>query len=106
HNLPLRKDVAEIGTQAGEHGRRRETLQADEQLIADIARRVVIAVEGGNLTNRLVDIAGDLEQVQVARRNQALLQHVALQKVIPVLPIGATRGIQEDYGHQVAFAGL
>src|SRR5262252_2078553 len=67
---------------------------------------MVIAVEGGNLVDRFVDIAADLEQMQVARRNQALLEHVTLQKAIPVLPIGAARSIYEDDGHQVAFTGL
>ena len=106
HDLTLGENVAEIVIQAGQRGRGRETLQADEQLVADIARRMVIAIESGNLIDRFVDIVGNLEQVQIARCNQALLQHVALQKIIPVVPIGAARGIHEDYGHQSAFAGL
>ena len=97
----MAQDIAKITVQAGEHDGGRQPWQADKQLAVDVTGRMVIAVEGGNFLHRLIEVACDFEQMQIAWRNKARLQHVMSDKGIPVLPIRAvwastkTTGISE-----------
>src|SRR5262245_18258152 len=93
YNLALAQDIAKITIQAGEHTSGRQPLQADEQLAIDVTGRMVIAVEGGNFLHRLIQVAGDFEQMQITWRNKARWQHMMPDKGIPVVPIRAFRGV-------------
>ena len=105
-NLALAKNATELTIQVSEHVSGRETLEADEQLAFDVTRRMIIVVKRGNFSHRLVKVMRDFEQVQIVWRNKTLLQHVTLEKIVPVVPICAVRSIHKDDWHKRTFPGL
>jgi glutaminase len=90
------QDVGELGVQPLEQGQRQRGVQADHEAVPDVSGRVIDAIEAANLRDRLVDVVGHLEEVEIVGRDQPRTQQVIVDVALPGLPVRGPWRVQKD----------
>ena len=99
-------DVGIFRLDAGQLLRRQRLLQPNDQIVAHVADAVIVAVEVPHLADGFVHVVGDLVEAQIVLADQAAGEELLLDVVLPVCPVIAAGGIDEDDRHRHRFARL
>lgn len=99
-------DVAEVLGECGEDRGCGWAMEADDELVMDEAAGVEVAVEAGDPADGFGGVLGDLVEVEVVFGDQRCAEEVFTDVAVPGFPVGASGSVDEDEGHELAFACL
>src|SRR5262249_27248602 len=103
---PLCDERREVAGQRLAQGWRYRTGQPDHPVAADVPRRVVDAVEGRDLLDRLADAGRGPEERQVLLVDEAAPEQVVVHVLQPGFPVRPARRVEEHDRYRVHLAGL
>lgn len=99
-------DVTEVIIQGVEDCGGGRALESDDEEVMDEAAGVEVTVEAGDAADSFGGVLGDLVEVEVVFGDQGGAEEVFTHVSVPGFPVGATGAVDEDEGHELAFAGL
>src|SRR4030081_3062285 len=89
-------EVGEFVAQRVERCVIRRPLQPDHQQTFDVAKRVVVRVEAGDLVDRLLDVIGDEHEIQVVLADVAACEQLAFHEIAPGVPERPSGNVEQD----------
>ena len=105
-NLSSGADGGEVEIELLEFGGRGGVFDAEEELVADVAAGVVVAVKSFDVAEGVFGVLGDVVEVGVVGRNEAGAEEFGFDEAVPGAPVRAAGLFDEDDGERIAAAGL
>ena len=81
-------------------------MEAEDELVADKAHRVVRTVEVADLVDRLLDGVGNSHETHVVGRDESRIAEFRRDEVVPMVPVGPAGFVEQDDGGRGGLAGL
>jgi hypothetical protein len=78
----------------------------DHQRPVDETDRVVVGIEPLDLPDGVIDVIGDVDEVEIVGRDQPPGHQLVFHEPLPAGPVGAARHLEEDDGRRVRLARL
>src|SRR5262245_14806780 len=99
-------NVVKFGIQPREKLVSRISIEANDELAANESHAVVDAVKPQDFSDCPFHGIETAKQGHVGGRNQLPVEELLANKFLPLAPVGSSRFVDANDGHQIAFAGL